>query len=162
MDVATSSTPAGRGWPRRRSRGYDALYIHIKGPDVPAHDGRAEDKRDVIAAIDAGFFCEVLRAIDLSSDDRGRHGRPLDIVRAQGPYGRSRPAAGERRRACSPDGSTAFGERACADGRPRPPSRGGDLAPPHRVDGLLTPLRCTLRFPAVNIPRWIAEQGGCS
>src|SRR5436190_586209 len=23
--------------------GFDALYVHIKGPDVPAHDGRAED-----------------------------------------------------------------------------------------------------------------------
>ena len=46
--------------------GFDALYVHIKGPDVPAHDGRAEDKRDVIAAIDAGFFSEVLSALDLS------------------------------------------------------------------------------------------------
>ena len=27
---------------------FQALYVHIKGPDVPAHDGRAEDKRDVI------------------------------------------------------------------------------------------------------------------
>src|SRR5262249_39055341 len=27
--------------------GFDALYIHIKGPDVPAHDGRFRDKRDV-------------------------------------------------------------------------------------------------------------------
>jgi 2,3-bisphosphoglycerate-independent phosphoglycerate mutase len=40
--------------------GYDALYIHIKGPDVPAHDGRAEDKRDVIAAIDRAFFGQIL------------------------------------------------------------------------------------------------------
>jgi len=23
---------------------YDALYIHIKGPDEPAHDGRFKDK----------------------------------------------------------------------------------------------------------------------
>lgn len=35
---------------------YDGLYIHIKGPDVPAHDGRAEDKRDNIEAIDRSFF----------------------------------------------------------------------------------------------------------
>lgn len=35
---------------------YEGLYIHIKGPDVPAHDGRFEDKRDVIEAIDAAFF----------------------------------------------------------------------------------------------------------
>ena len=40
--------------------GYDALYVHIKGPDVPAHDGRARDKRDVIEAIDAGYFGTVL------------------------------------------------------------------------------------------------------
>lgn len=46
--------------------GYDALYVHIKGPDVPAHDGRAEDKRDVIEDIDAAFFGEVLPRLDLS------------------------------------------------------------------------------------------------
>ena len=40
--------------------GFDALYVHIKGPDVPAHDGRAGDKRDVIEAIDAGYFATVL------------------------------------------------------------------------------------------------------
>jgi 2,3-bisphosphoglycerate-independent phosphoglycerate mutase len=44
--------------------GYDALYVHIKGPDVPAHDGRFADKRDVIAAIDRGFFGEVLPRLD--------------------------------------------------------------------------------------------------
>ena len=45
--------------------GYQALYVHIKGPDVPAHDGRAEDKRDVIEAIDRAFFGEVLPRLDL-------------------------------------------------------------------------------------------------
>src|SRR5919106_3622022 len=44
--------------------GYDALYIHIKGPDVPAHDGRAEDKRDIIETIDRAFFAELLPVID--------------------------------------------------------------------------------------------------
>jgi 2,3-bisphosphoglycerate-independent phosphoglycerate mutase len=43
--------------------GYDALYVHIKGPDVPAHDGRAEDKRRVIEDIDEAFFGEVLPRI---------------------------------------------------------------------------------------------------
>ena len=46
--------------------GFDALYVHIKGPDVPAHDGRAEDKRNVIETIDRAFFSEVLRQVDLS------------------------------------------------------------------------------------------------
>ena len=44
--------------------GYDALYIHIKGPDIPAHDGRAEDKRDIIEIIDGSFFAELLPAVD--------------------------------------------------------------------------------------------------
>ena len=44
--------------------GYDALYVHIKGPDLPAHDGRAEDKRGVIEDIDAVFFGELLPRID--------------------------------------------------------------------------------------------------
>ncbi len=44
--------------------GYDALYIHIKGPDVPAHDGRAQDKLEIIEIIDRAFFAELLPAID--------------------------------------------------------------------------------------------------
>lgn len=39
---------------------YDGLYIHIKGPDVPAHDGRYEDKLENVEAIDAAFFGTVL------------------------------------------------------------------------------------------------------
>jgi 2,3-bisphosphoglycerate-independent phosphoglycerate mutase len=46
--------------------GYDALYVHIKGPDVPAHDGLADEKRDVIALIDRAFFGEVLPLLDMS------------------------------------------------------------------------------------------------
>ncbi len=45
---------------------YDAIYIHLKGPDVPAHDGRAFDKRDVIADIDEGFFGTLLPEIGRS------------------------------------------------------------------------------------------------
>lgn len=44
--------------------GFDALYIHIKGPDVPAHDGRAGDKLEVIEDIDESFFGELLPRID--------------------------------------------------------------------------------------------------
>jgi 2,3-bisphosphoglycerate-independent phosphoglycerate mutase len=45
--------------------GFDALYIHIKGPDVPAHDGRARDKLEVIEDIDETFFGELLPRIDV-------------------------------------------------------------------------------------------------
>jgi 2,3-bisphosphoglycerate-independent phosphoglycerate mutase len=34
----------------------DVLYIHIKGPDVPAHDGDWARKRDIIGTIDDAFF----------------------------------------------------------------------------------------------------------
>ena len=95
--------------------GYDALYVHIKGPDVPAHDGRPLDKRDVIATIDRAFFGEVLPLIDVkrtivavtadhsTSCVRKAHtDAPVPLVVTGGPV--------------TSDGSTAFGERACAAG----------------------------------------------
>jgi 2,3-bisphosphoglycerate-independent phosphoglycerate mutase len=94
---------------------YQALYVHIKGPDVPAHDGRAEDKRDVIAAIDRAFIGEVLGRIDLdrttvavladhaTSCLRKAHtAEPVPLVLTGG--------------GVTPDGSETYGEHACADG----------------------------------------------
>jgi len=63
--LVTSPTDAG-GYANLAERalealdGFDALYVHLKGPDVPAHDGRAFDKRDVIAMIDEGYFGTIL------------------------------------------------------------------------------------------------------
>jgi 2,3-bisphosphoglycerate-independent phosphoglycerate mutase len=95
--------------------GFDALYVHIKGPDVPAHDGRAEDKRDVISLIDRAFFGEVLPRIDL--------GRTVVAVTADHSTSCVRKAhtadpvpllvAGA---GVQPDGTPSFGERACAEG----------------------------------------------
>lgn len=94
--------------------GFQALYVHIKGPDVPAHDGRAEDKRDVISAIDRAFFGElpsldlrrtvvVVTADHATSCVRKAHtADPVPAVIAGGPV--------------RPDGSEAFGESACAAG----------------------------------------------
>lgn len=45
--------------------GFDGLYIHIKGPDVPAHDGDHEAKMASIEAIDAIFFGRLLDGLDL-------------------------------------------------------------------------------------------------
>ncbi|MGH2766981.1 MAG: 2,3-bisphosphoglycerate-independent phosphoglycerate mutase, partial [Actinomycetota bacterium] len=95
--------------------GYDALYVHIKGPDVPAHDGRVDDKRDIIEVIDRSFFGELLPGIDpasvllaVTADHatsclREAHtADPVPLV------------------VCGPgvqaDGTTSFGERAAADG----------------------------------------------
>jgi 2,3-bisphosphoglycerate-independent phosphoglycerate mutase len=106
------------GWARLASEalaGFDALYVHIKGPDVPAHDGRAADKRDLIAAIDAGFFSEAMRSLDLSRTivavtadhstscvRRAHTAEPVPLLVSGG--------------AVRPDGSESFGERACAAG----------------------------------------------
>jgi 2,3-bisphosphoglycerate-independent phosphoglycerate mutase len=46
-------------------QGYDGLYIHIKGPDVPAHDGDYEAKLANIEKIDSIFFAGVLDGFDL-------------------------------------------------------------------------------------------------
>jgi len=113
--------------------GFDALYVHIKGPDVPAHDGRSEDKRDVIEVIDRAFFGEVLPMIDRSrtivavtadhstSCVRKAHtAEPVPLLASGGPI--------------RPDGSTSFGERACATGS-LGRLRGVDIVP--RLAGLM-------------------------
>ena len=43
---------------------YDFVYVHLKGPDEPGHDGDFEGKKKAIEDIDAGFFS---RLGDLSS-----------------------------------------------------------------------------------------------
>lgn len=45
--------------------GYDGLYIHIKGPDVPAHDGDHDGKIASIEEIDSIFFAAVMAELDL-------------------------------------------------------------------------------------------------
>jgi 2,3-bisphosphoglycerate-independent phosphoglycerate mutase len=94
---------------------YEAVYVHLKGPDVPAHDGRAEDKRDVISAIDRAFFGEVLGWLDprsaivavtgdhsTSSIRMAHTADPVPLLISGGPV--------------TQDGTTVFGERSCATG----------------------------------------------
>jgi len=44
-------------------RQHDGLYLHLKGPDEPGHDGNCRAKRDIIALIDQVFFGTVLPTI---------------------------------------------------------------------------------------------------
>lgn len=44
---------------------HGGLYLHLKGPDEPGHDGDFEGKRDVIALIDRAFFGDLLPRVDL-------------------------------------------------------------------------------------------------
>ena len=44
---------------------YDCFYIHLKGPDEPAHDGNCHLKTQIITAIDKHFFGPLLKEISL-------------------------------------------------------------------------------------------------
>jgi 2,3-bisphosphoglycerate-independent phosphoglycerate mutase len=94
---------------------YQALYVHIKGPDVPAHDGRAEDKRDVITAIDRAFIGEVLPRIDLGRTVVGVLADHATSCLRMAHTAEAVPLvlAGD---GVTSDGSTSYGEHACADG----------------------------------------------
>lgn len=46
---------------------YDGIYVHIKGPDEPAHDGDFQKKKESIEAIDKYFFSSLLSKLDLSN-----------------------------------------------------------------------------------------------
>jgi 2,3-bisphosphoglycerate-independent phosphoglycerate mutase len=48
-------------------KSYDGLYIHIKGPDEPAHDGDFKTKTKSIEVIDEAFFGRLLPKIDLKN-----------------------------------------------------------------------------------------------
>jgi 2,3-bisphosphoglycerate-independent phosphoglycerate mutase len=113
--------------------GHDALYVHITGPDVPAHDGRALDKRDVIELIDRAFFAEVLPLLDTSKTivavtadhstsclRKAHTAEPVPLLVSGGPV--------------RPDGSESFGERAAGQGS-LGRLRGVDIVP--RLTGLL-------------------------
>jgi 2,3-bisphosphoglycerate-independent phosphoglycerate mutase len=45
---------------------YDGIYVHIKGPDEPAHDGDFNLKKENIQAIDKFFFSSLLPRLDIA------------------------------------------------------------------------------------------------
>jgi len=46
---------------------FDGLYIHIKGPDEPAHDGDFKAKKEIIQQIDKFFFAKLIPRIKLEN-----------------------------------------------------------------------------------------------
>jgi len=65
MDLVEMAPPTGdlkTDYERRAAQAgelvetYDAVYVHIKGPDEPAHDGDCLGKKNAIELIDAHFF----------------------------------------------------------------------------------------------------------
>jgi len=50
---------------REMAARYPFVYVHLKGPDEPGHDGLAVAKKEVIEAIDRSFFGPFLDGFDL-------------------------------------------------------------------------------------------------
>ena len=46
---------------------YDGIYVHIKGPDEPGHDGDFKAKKEIIEAIDKFFFTNLLPKLDIAN-----------------------------------------------------------------------------------------------
>ena len=44
---------------------HDGVYIHIKGPDEPGHDGDAERKTKIVEQIDSDFFHQLIKEVDM-------------------------------------------------------------------------------------------------
>jgi 2,3-bisphosphoglycerate-independent phosphoglycerate mutase len=69
VDVQTAETPEATytSWARMALDvlpKYEGVYLHLKGPDLPGHDGDADRKRRVIEDIDAHFFGALLPGLD--------------------------------------------------------------------------------------------------
>lgn len=73
VDLPLPTGDAGRDYPLRAEKvlgalkRYDVLYIHLKGPDEPAHDGNFEKKKRSIEDIDEYFFGNLLPKIELKN-----------------------------------------------------------------------------------------------
>ncbi len=94
---------------------YGGLYIHLKGPDEPGHDGDAEAKRSVIEVIDEAFFGTLLQAVSLEEVVIGvtaDHATPCTLGRhSDDPVPLLLAGAG-----VSSDGTRVFNEASCAQG----------------------------------------------
>ncbi len=94
---------------------YGGLYIHIKGPDLPAHDGLVDDKTNIIEAIDRHFLTNLVP--DLNFDEivltvTADHSTPC-IIKA---HSADPVPLLILDSSLEPDGTVAFTESACATG----------------------------------------------
>jgi len=95
---------------------FDGVYAHLKGPDVPGHDGLVEKKKESIEKIDSEFFSNLLPYLDFSKvviAITADHSTPCSLkAHSEDPVPLMILASN-----LPSDGSTYFGESACAKGK---------------------------------------------
>lgn len=96
-------------------KNFDCLYVHIKGPDEPAHDGDFMKKKESIELIDKYFFGAILPKLDIKNTViaiTADHSTPCKIkAHSDDPVPLLVAGGG-----VSPDGLKAFGESDCRGG----------------------------------------------
>lgn len=94
---------------------FDSLYIHIKGPDEPAHDGKAKAKKQIIELIDKYFFGQLLPSLTLDKvivTVTSDHSTPCSLKAHSDDPVPLLIAGGS----VKPDGTKSFSERSCKSG----------------------------------------------
>ncbi len=107
---------------------YDFVYVHLKGPDEPGHDGLYDLKKQRIEEIDGGFFAHLRMAAKLQRTvlcvtcdhstpwrDKGHSDDPVPVLVAGG--------------SLKPDGSARFTETNANSGHFEKLERGSMLLP---------------------------------
>ena len=107
---------------------YDFVYVHLKGPDEPGHDGLYDLKKQRIEEIDGGFFSHLRQAAKLQRTvlcvtcdhstpwkDKGHSDDPVPVLVAGG--------------SMKPDGSGRFTETSASSGHFGMLDRGSMLLP---------------------------------
>jgi len=107
---------------------YDFVYVHLKGPDEPGHDGLYDLKKQRIEEIDGGFFSHLRMAAKLQRTvlcvtcdhstpwkDKGHSDDPVPVLVAGGTM--------------KPDGSSRFTETNANSGHFEKLERGSMLLP---------------------------------
>ncbi|MCX8205431.1 MAG: alkaline phosphatase family protein, partial [Candidatus Nezhaarchaeota archaeon] len=108
--------------------GHDAVYVHLKGPDEPSHDGDFKLKVEAIELIDEGFFRPLLSQVDLADTlicVTSDHATPCSLrAHSDDPVPVAICGLGTEA-----DGVESFSEAACAKGRLGVIKRGVELMP---------------------------------
>ena len=94
---------------------FDGLYIHIKGPDEPGHDGDFNKKKASIEAIDKYFFGNLLPSLKLKDSIivvTADHSTPCKLKAHSADPAPLIISGGN----IKPDGTLSFSEKACHEG----------------------------------------------